>query len=544
MNVSGTYEYAKVTAQSPQPSETESNIIGTRKRSIKYQSIRVTNRKSQISQEVLPPNEDNSLLILNAIKLINDKESIKKGVQYLVRQGIIQNTPEDVVQFLKLYGNEINDVVIGDYLGEGGENDEEIEFYKKIRLLYLKTSYAGKTFEEALRFMLTQGGFKLPGESQKIERFVDAFAQLYYEDHESEFKNSDTVMILAYSTIMLNTDAHNPNVRKDRKMTKEQFINQNRGIDDGNDLPERMLSDLYDKIVTNEIKIPRNLPVETPEADEVEDESSIALFEEQTSINNLLSYIITTEPKYHPYTSEYNEEIIRSLYLSICWHVYFTIYDIFYNEMNIIEKFVMNAVDLCSYSIVAGHFLSLIKHRNLFIDLIIRYKLSIENKFGTMLNSDLERLYNKIIRKQENNANFVVNIQDILDKLKYQICSEIQKDEINRLKDKFKNDISEYLVPNDYILKEGLISVFDEETRKTKEYYCYLLTTYLLITQDAFFNKQTIIEAIDLSTIELQDLEDNIEYGNGFLIMSGDYEYVICCLSIREKHLWINAINV
>lgn len=39
--------------------------------------------------------------------------------------------------------------------------------------------------------------------------------------------NSDTAYILAFSLIMLNTDAHSPHIKQ--KMTKEQFIKNNRG---------------------------------------------------------------------------------------------------------------------------------------------------------------------------------------------------------------------------------------------------------------------------------------------------------------------------
>lgn len=38
-------------------------------------------------------------------------------------------------------------------------------------------------------------------------------------------------------------------------MTKADFIRNNRGIDDGKDLPEDYLSTLYDQIVKNEIKM-------------------------------------------------------------------------------------------------------------------------------------------------------------------------------------------------------------------------------------------------------------------------------------------------
>jgi brefeldin A-inhibited guanine nucleotide-exchange protein len=52
---------------------------------------------------------------------------------------------------------------------------------------------------------------------------------------------------------MLNTDAHNPVVK--HRMTKNDFIKNNRGINDGNDLPEEFLSSIYDEIVNNEIRM-------------------------------------------------------------------------------------------------------------------------------------------------------------------------------------------------------------------------------------------------------------------------------------------------
>ena len=64
---------------------------------------------------------------------------------------------------------------------------------------------------------------------------------------------ADTAYILAYSTIMLNTDAHNPQVKK--RMTKSDFIKNNRGINDNADLPEEFLSEIFDNIVSNEIRM-------------------------------------------------------------------------------------------------------------------------------------------------------------------------------------------------------------------------------------------------------------------------------------------------
>jgi brefeldin A-inhibited guanine nucleotide-exchange protein len=52
---------------------------------------------------------------------------------------------------------------------------------------------------------------------------------------------------------MLNTDAHNPQVKK--RMTKADFIKNNRGINDNADLPEEFLSEIFDEIVSNEIRM-------------------------------------------------------------------------------------------------------------------------------------------------------------------------------------------------------------------------------------------------------------------------------------------------
>lgn len=54
---------------------------------------------------------------------------------------------------------------------------------------------------------------------------------------------------------MLNTDSHNPNIPADRKMTKSQFVYNNRGINNGANLPQEFLEELYDKIVNKEIKM-------------------------------------------------------------------------------------------------------------------------------------------------------------------------------------------------------------------------------------------------------------------------------------------------
>lgn len=106
-------------------------------------------------------------------------------------------------------------------------------------------------FVDALRMFLQS--FRLPGEAQKIDRYMLKFAERYTAGNPGVFANADTAYILAFSVILLNTDAHNPQVKK--PMSKAEFVKNNRGIDDGKDLDEALLSGIYDEINANEIRM-------------------------------------------------------------------------------------------------------------------------------------------------------------------------------------------------------------------------------------------------------------------------------------------------
>lgn len=53
---------------------------------------------------------------------------------------------------------------------------------------------------------------RLPGEAQKIDRLMEKFAERYVKCNPTSFKKADVAYVLAYSVVMLNTDAHNPQV--------------------------------------------------------------------------------------------------------------------------------------------------------------------------------------------------------------------------------------------------------------------------------------------------------------------------------------------
>jgi brefeldin A-inhibited guanine nucleotide-exchange protein len=122
--------------------------------------------------------------------------------------------------------------------------------------------FTNMPFVDALRMFLQS--FRLPGEAQKIDRYMLKFAERYTAGNPGTFANADTAYILAFSVILLNTDAHNPQVKK--PMSKIEFIKNNRGIDDGKDLDEEMLTAIYDEINVNEIRMKDEVEAAGPQA--------------------------------------------------------------------------------------------------------------------------------------------------------------------------------------------------------------------------------------------------------------------------------------
>jgi brefeldin A-inhibited guanine nucleotide-exchange protein len=149
-----------------------------------------------------------------------------------------------VAKFLSQYSEQLDKTQIGDYIG--GEKD----FNVSVLHAYIdRIDLGGMEYDEAIRSFLT--GFRLPGEAQKIDRIMEKFAARYLDCNAGKFANADTAFILGYAIIMLQTDLHNPNIKPEKKMTADTFARQNRGIDDGKDLPRDFLDGIYRRIKEN-----------------------------------------------------------------------------------------------------------------------------------------------------------------------------------------------------------------------------------------------------------------------------------------------------
>ncbi len=170
--------------------------------------------------------------------------SPKKGLKSFAANNFLPDSaPETVARFL-LDTKALDKSAIGEFLGSGDDRNVAI-----MHAFVDRMDFRGMQFMQALRGFLQH--FRLPGESQKIDRFMLKFAEKYVSDNPGSFANADTVYVLSYSVVMLNTDLHSPQVKQ--RMTLEEFVRNNRGIDDGSDLDRGLLEGIYRDIQEHEI---------------------------------------------------------------------------------------------------------------------------------------------------------------------------------------------------------------------------------------------------------------------------------------------------
>ncbi|XP_015109486.1 IQ motif and SEC7 domain-containing protein 1 isoform X3 [Diachasma alloeum] len=182
------------------------------------------------------------------LNLFNKKP--ERGITYLIRRGFLENSPQGVARFL-ISRKGLSKQMIGEYLGnlQNTFNMAVLECFSH------ELDLAGMQVDVALRKF--QAYFRMPGEAQKIERLMEVFSQRYCHcnpDVVARLRSPDTVFVLAFAIIMLNTDLHTPNLKPERRMRVEDFIKNLRGIDDCGDIDRDILIGIYERVKANEFK--------------------------------------------------------------------------------------------------------------------------------------------------------------------------------------------------------------------------------------------------------------------------------------------------
>jgi len=238
-----------------------------------------------------------------AFELIAAK-GLKKGIDYLIACSLLSPSPRHISAFLRIHQSSIDQGILGEYLGEGGIDGADVDFWNLVRFNFARaTSFVGMNIEQALRHFLTSCGFRLPGEAQKIDRIISTFSQCYWEDNAGDlqkcpFQNQDTVFLVSFAIIMLNTDLHKSHASKGKvpkRMTKNEFITNLRGVYDGVDKFRDYIHIIYDSIEATPIVISNFSPQN--KRSKLEQGSQSLPFKDQTDLaTSIQSWVKSVKP--------------------------------------------------------------------------------------------------------------------------------------------------------------------------------------------------------------------------------------------------------
>ncbi|XP_074814623.1 Golgi-specific brefeldin A-resistance guanine nucleotide exchange factor 1 isoform X6 [Natator depressus] len=186
-------------------------------------------------------------LLITGTEQFNQKP--RKGIQFLQEKSLlaIPMDNNEVAQWLR-ENPRLDKKMIGEFVSDRKNIDLLESFVGTF-------NFQGLRLDEALRLYLE--AFRLPGEAPVIQRLLEAFTEHWRKSNGSPFANSDACFALAYAVIMLNTDQHNHNVRKQNvPMTLEEFRKNLKGVNGGKDFEQDILEDMYHAIKNDEIVMP------------------------------------------------------------------------------------------------------------------------------------------------------------------------------------------------------------------------------------------------------------------------------------------------
>eukprot|EP01083_Nonionella_stella_P166026 553867_1 len=156
----------------------------------------------------------------------------------------------DQIVDILFYCSSLSDVRIGYYLG----SQHILNCAVLDRYIARRYSLVGLSLDCAMRLFFED--FRLPVETQQVDRIVDSFASKYCLDNDSIWcLSASATYTLCFALMMLHTNQHNQSIAHDKHMKLEEFVNLVRTVKDAADIECQLLEQLYLSITRNEIRL-------------------------------------------------------------------------------------------------------------------------------------------------------------------------------------------------------------------------------------------------------------------------------------------------
>lgn len=424
---------------------------------------------------------------------------------------------------------------------------------------------------------LTECGFRLPGEGQKVDRLVEVFTKAFWQDNNGTsfcpFSSPDTVHIIAYAIILLNTDLHrvqSARGNRTKKMTKSEFCSNLRGIDQGVNLSFQYLSEVYDSILLDPIILNVNLHggggyedstvSATSEGTQFLSDFKRGVRDAEDLMRSLASFV-------HPFQltgidTNISLDLVSFMFESVYKHFLGVAKELL-STLNREISITFAALNIINHCLCSCIFLGLKSEMLDFARILLKFKYTFAPESGE---ADLaittgnighlrrpaksisnfqytESWFDKLQNLNQSNAlDNAALIQGVINDIKEEVqkldAAQATKAAVSKIEKRAK-----VLEENSFFVREGDLIKLNRSGGK-KVYRYFLFSDYLLYAHQNFFGEYVVHTKLSLINLFVTDVENTERTGSyPFKINHPDKSFVVVADSPIAKYMWVKDIQ-
>jgi len=493
--------------------------------------------------------EETRVVQLALKKAAQDK--LKSAVKFLLTQGGRYASLKFIATFC--YSNETLDKEeVGEFISSLNTSALSEQQHRDLLLLYLSLlNFTGQSFDTAFRHFLTDCGFNLPKEAQKIDRLMDAFAHAFVRDNPHVFDSTDQALVLSYGVLMLNTELHNPKARQAAMSSSGPMTKAGFGalVQSGDTtLAKDMIDELYDSINEN--------PIEMKTFHEYQNEDVQAVqkqFRNECSrlVQKALAKLREHAQRKHSWQKARQREIVRALY-EVTWLRFVAAVTTVLRQTKDPQTQSV-CLDAIKYSCAAAICLSLNEPQlHAFACALAEFVFFEQNKHLSTNACHLATVRGEHLRQQWflNLMNFAPKSKSVACEVVSHICNDMQSRVIYDADQKILRDIEMELGSNLHLINPDRRFIHagpltKQSSKGDLDLYRFYLFNDLLIYVSGNPGSLNVHRVLHLSLCKILDLRDGFirNVKNAFRIVSPQKPILLIASTAQEKHEWFQLIQ-
>lgn len=439
---------------------------------------------------------------------------------------------------------------------------------------------------------------------------MTTFSQCYWEDNAGDrsrcpFQDEDTVFLISFAIIMLNTDLHKTSSysthvdsrsiikqKPRKKMTKAEFLNNLRGIDGSIDPARDHLSNIYDSIQAFPIQMNDNLKPNRTDRSVLtlqyggdvrinldgthSDFSDVItdIYRNSKVAQELLRGLAVHE---HPYLTFKNYRkkmkakrssipgpLVSSAFSSV-WHHFHSVINSVLQSAHLNPKGLENCLDVLKYSLCASICLDAIVERNAFAVQLVRVKCFRENRglnddeqaadwARDELDNKKDPWFQRIVNLDVSKVDAKVSALDEVDDMFYKLHSSLKVDtklkkEMFRIVHQIRNGQILLNDPTRYFIKQSDLAKKSNRSGRYNKYTFFLFSDLLVYAHLSSTGDFKIHEELPLHLMKIVDVKstggsNHQKNLRSFQIIHPRKSFIVTATSPEDKSEWMQAINI